>query len=59
MFKHGQLVKTKDCGYGVIVRGSKIPGRYFLTNPYWDFDMWFYEYELTLIGNNFKFKGAK
>lgn len=27
MFKKGQLVKTKDWGYGVIVRGSdKVPG---------------------------------
>lgn len=60
MFKNGQLVKTKCNGVGVIKHVSPIvAGRYLITNPYWSFGMWYRENELTLIGNNFKFKGAK
>ena len=60
MFKKGQLVKTGYNGYGVIRHVSdRLVGLYLITNPYWSFGMWYRENELTLIGNNFKFKGAK
>lgn len=61
MFKRGQLVRTKRNGVGVIRRVSqKVKGRYLLSSPEWDFDMYFQEREIVeLIGNNFKFKGAK
>lgn len=60
MFKKGQLVKTVWSHYGIIKRvPNKVPGSYYLTHPEWCFDMWFHEDEITLIGNNFKFKGAK
>ena len=61
MFKKGQLVRTRHHGKGVIKHVSqRVADRYLLTNPYWDFDMYFQGREIVeLIGNNFKFKGAK
>lgn len=60
MFKKGQLVKTVWGHYGIIKRVSnKVPASYYLTLPERCFGMWFREDEITLIGNNFKFKGAK
>lgn len=61
MFKKGQLVKTKDYGYhGVIEQiSNNINGRYYIGTPDGCFGMWCSEDELKLIGNNFKFKGAK
>lgn len=60
MFKNGQLVKTNGYGNGVIIHVSEVaPGRYLLANHGLKWCMWFSHWELTLIGNNFKFKGAK
>lgn len=60
MLKKGQLVKTKCNGVGVIRHVSKrLVDLYLITNPYWSFGIWYRGHELTLIGNNFKFKGAK
>lgn len=61
MFKKGQLVKTKHNGNGVVKHVSRrVVDRYLLSSPEWDFDMYFQEREIVeLIGNNFKFKGAK
>lgn len=60
MFKKGQLVRTNCGSYGVIrMVTEKVADSYYITNPSWDFGMRFYGSELKLIGNNFKFKGAK
>ena len=61
MFKKGQLVRTRHSGYyGVIKRVSnKVNGMYYVTNTDRAFGLWYRERELILIGNNFKFKGAK
>lgn len=61
MFKKGQLVKVKDYGYyGAIERiSSKVNGMCYIRTPNQRFGKWCFEDELTLIGNNFKFKGAK
>lgn len=62
MFKRGQLVKTVDSYYCIVERESVVfLGTYmvrFLEKRLGAVD-WFREDELTLIGNNFKFKGAK
>lgn len=58
MFKKGQLVKTKD--YGVIEQiSNKVNGMCYIRTPNQRFGKWCFEDWLTLIGNNFKFKGAK
>lgn len=61
MFKKGQLVKTRDYGYYGVIKLvlDKVNGSYYITNPEWAFGLWYREHELELIGNNFKFKGAK
>lgn len=60
MFKKGQLVKTNGGSYGVIrMVSEKVSDSYYITNHSWDFGMWLYGSKLELIGNNFKFKGAK
>lgn len=61
MFKKGQLVKTKDYGYyGVIEQISNdVIGMYYIYIPDGRFGKWCFGDEITLIGNNFKFKGAK
>lgn len=60
MFKKGQLVRTNGGSYGVIrMVSEKVADSYYITNPCWDFGMWFYGSKLKLIGNNIKFKGAK
>lgn len=61
MFKKGQLVRTRYSGYyGVIKRVSdKANGLYYVTNTDQALGLWYRERELILIGNNFKFKGAK
>lgn len=61
MFKRGQLVKTKDYGYyGVIEQiSNKVGGMYYIRTPGWRFGKWCFWCDLELIGNNFKFKGAK
>ncbi|QZI78564.1 hypothetical protein 22664BS2_075 [Escherichia phage vB_EcoS-22664BS2] len=62
MFKKGQLVKAVDYYYGIVETESVVfPGTYrvrFLVKRLGAVD-WFREDELTLIGNNFKFKGAE
>lgn len=61
MFKKGQLVKTKDYDYyGVIEQiSSKVSGMYHIYSPDRRFGKWCFGDEIKLIGNNFKFKGAK
>lgn len=61
MFKKGQLVKTKDYSYyGVIEQiSNKVNGMCYIRTPNQRFGKWCFEDGLTLIGNNFKFKGAK
>ncbi|QNO11615.1 hypothetical protein QCF72_gp52 [Escherichia phage vB_EcoS_fPoEco01] len=62
MFRKGQLVKAVDYYYSIVETESVVfPGTYrvrFLVKRLGAVD-WFREDELTLIGNNFKFKGAK
>lgn len=62
MFKKGQLVKAVNSYYCIVERESVVfLGTYrvrFLEKRLGAVD-WFREDELKLIGNNFKFKGAK
>lgn len=62
MFKKGQLVKAVDYYYCIVEKESVVfPGTYrvrFLVKRLGAVD-WFREDELTLIGNNFKFKGSR
>lgn len=63
MFKKGQLVRTADGIYGVIEKESTVYRRSYIVRSLYisgsvsvlvcDIN------ELQLIGNNFKFKGAK
>lgn len=63
MFKKGQLVKTLNGIYGVIEKESTVYlGAYIVRSLAGDVlsTAWYYRpNELKLIGNNFKFKGAK
>lgn len=63
MFKKGQLVKTLNGVYGVIEKESTVRlGDYLVRFIGGDglSTAWYYEAnDLELIGNNFKFKGAK
>lgn len=63
MFKKGQLVKSINGIYGVIEKESTVyPGNYLVRFLGGDglSTAWYYRPdELSLIGNNFKFKGAK
>lgn len=63
MFKNGQLVRTINGIYGVIEKESTVYlGAYIVRSLAGDrlSTAWYYRpNELTLIGNNFKFKGAK
>ena len=61
MFKKGQLVKSKDCGYyGVIEQiSNKVNEMYYIRTPNQRFGKWCFGGEIKHIGNNFKFKGAK
>lgn len=63
MFKKGQLVKTLNGVYGVIEKESIVRlGAYLVRFLGGDglSTAWYYQpNELKLIGNNFKFKGAK
>ena len=66
MFKKGQLVKTMYGSLGIIEKKSTMyrssyvvsllrgHGEYGLSSA-----AYYREYEMKLIGNNFKFKGAK
>lgn len=62
MFKKGQLVKTAY-GFGVVGKESVVyPGSYIIRYIRWDgltSSVYYEANELKLIGNNFKFKGAK
>ena len=62
MFKKGQLVKAVNSNYFIVESKSAVfPGAYrvsFIVDKLGRVT-WFGEDELTLIGNNFKFKGAK
>lgn len=63
MFKNGQLVKCADGEHGIIeLKSNVFPGEYVVTvkkvrgvNSV----VYVSEENLKLIGNNFKFKGAK
>lgn len=62
MFKKGQLVKTKDYSYFIVESESAVFLRAYRVSFIGEKlgrVTWFHEDELTLIGNNFKFKGAK
>lgn len=63
MFKKGQLVKTINGIYGLIEKESTVYlGAYIVRSLGGDglSTAWYYRpNELALIGNNFKFKGAK
>lgn len=60
MFKKGQLVKTIHGVLGVIIAASdKGEDLYVIFNISGNFGMRSHGSELKLIGNNFKFKGAK
>lgn len=63
MFKKGQLVKTLNGVYGVIEKESTVfLGDYivrFLGEAGFSTAWYYRPNELKLIGNNFKFKGAK
>lgn len=60
MFKKGQLVRIKETGRLVVVfafhKESNIYFAKSLTAPYLTV---LYAQDMELIGNNFKFKGAK
>nr|UVX80983.1 MAG: hypothetical protein [Bacteriophage sp.] len=63
MFKNGQLVKCADGEHGIIELKSKLfPGKYVVTVQKVrgvNSQIYVEEENLKLIGNNFKFKGAK
>lgn len=63
MFKKGQLVKTLNGVYGVIEKESTVYLGDYLARFLGVGGLstaWYYQpNELKLIGNNFKFKGAK
>ena len=62
MFKKGQLVKCADGKHGVIeLKSDLFPGEYVVTVQKVGGNSVIREAEedLKLIGNNFKFKGAK
>lgn len=63
MFKKGQLVKTINGIYGAVEKESTVyPGAYIVRSLCGDglsTACYYRPNELKLIGNNFKFKGAK
>lgn len=63
MFKKGQLVKCADGKYGVIeLKSNLFPGEYVVPRQKVrgvNSVTYVAERDLELIGNNFKFKGAK
>lgn len=63
MFKKGQLVKYADGKYGIIeLKSALFPGEYLVTVQKVrgvNSAAYIAERHLKLIGNNFKFKGAK
>lgn len=63
MFKKGQLVKTAYGFSGVVEKESTVyPGSYivrYLGRDGLSTAYYYRPYEITLIGNNFKFKGVK
>ena len=62
MFKKGQLVKIVETGKFVVIVAfhseSNIYFAKYLTGPYLTV-LYAYAQDMELIGNNFKFKGAK
>lgn len=63
MFKKGQLVKCTDGEHGIIeLKSNVFPGEYVVTVQKVrgvNSQIYVEEKNLKLIGNNFKFKGAK
>lgn len=63
MFKNGQLVKCADGEHGIIeLKSNLFPGAYVVTVQKVrgvNSQIYVEEENLKLIGNNFKFKGAK
>lgn len=62
MFKKGQLVKTIYGNFAVIEKKSTVYRSSYvvsLPEPGLNSAAYFREHEMKLIGNNFKFKGAK
>ena len=63
MFKKGQLVKCADGRHGIIkLKSALFPGEYVVTRQKArgvDSVVYVAEEDMQLIGNNFKFKGAK
>lgn len=63
MFKRGQLVKTMYGSFGIIEKKSTVyRSSYVVSVLRWhglSSTAYYREYEMKLIGNNFKFKGAK
>ena len=63
MFKNGQLVKCADGEHGIIeLKSNVFPGEYVVNVQKVrgvNSQIYVEEENLKLIGNNFKFKGAK
>lgn len=63
MFKKGQLVKTIYGSFGIIEKKSTVYRSSYVVRLYPGHGLgsaaYYREYEMGLIGNNFKFKGAK
>lgn len=62
MFKRGQLVKAVNNNYFIVESESAVFPRAYRVSFLGErlgAVTWFREDELTLIGNNFKFKGVK
>lgn len=63
MFKRGQLVRTIYGSLGVIEKKSTVYRNSYVVRLHQEQGLntaaYYREYETKLIGNNFKFKGAK
>lgn len=63
MFRKGQLVKTMYGSLGIIEKKSTVYRSSYVVSLLRELGLsstaYYREYEMKLIGNNFKFKGAK
>lgn len=63
MFKKGQLVRTMYGSLGVIEKKSAVYRSSYIVSLLMEHGLssaaYYREYEMRLIGNNFKFKGVK
>ena len=62
MFKKGQLVKTMYGSFGIIKKKSTVYRSSYVVSLLSEHGLssaaYYREYEINLIGNNFKFKGG-